>query len=194
MRKTTIASLLLNGILICICLLLNIRFNRLADENLLCKKKIDGLNGKEISKETLGDENDPLYVFYSKKFHCDSGSKTSYDSNLCIEEKLKFADSLLTQHLERKFAALDKYIRIDKEAILKDKDNVFFINALKINTVQKENLIKSQKLWENMRTLNSENVKLSCDGSTGCSGIVSAAETSYVLKRIEEIKNIKAYN
>lgn len=195
MKKITSLSVLLNLGLIILLLLINYKNNVLQEKIFLLEKEKN--NRKEIVRRNdinELDKNDPVFIFNSRKFPCDSGGSSSYETNLCFGEKLAFADSLLTQVFESKLLLLNKYIKMDKEVVLKIKDNTFFINALRINTAQKENLVKSQKLWEQMRILNSENVELSCDGGTGCSGFVSQAETDYVLKRIKEIKNINGYN
>lgn len=149
---------------------------------------------KKEKTHAVIDRNDPIFVFNTKKFSCDLNGSSSYETNLCLGEKLEFADSLLREVFESKILLLDKYIKMDKEVVSKIRDNTFFVNALRLNTAQKENLIKSQELWEQMRILNSKGAELACDGGTGCSGFVSQAETKYVLNRIEEIKNINGYN
>ncbi len=192
MKKITIISILLNLVLVTICVLEYSKITA-SKQNIEIFQKEKKVYDKESQLKKDIDKKDPLYIFNSKKFPCDSGS-TSYESNLCIGEKLKFADSLLNELVKNKFLILNKYIKMDKEGIIKAKGDVFFTNALKINASKKENLIKYQNLWEQMRLLNSENVRLECDGATGCSGIVSKAEINYILERIEEIKKINGYN
>ena len=133
------------------------------------------------------DKTDPVYIFNSKKFPCDSGSST-IESNLCIGEKLNFADSLLNEVVKLNIKEFDKQINQNKEGVLKAKDNTYFVNSLKAEIATKENFIKSQKKWEEMRVLNSEYVSIGCEGGTGCSGMVSSEEIKAVLKRIQEIK------
>lgn len=191
MRKIAITSILCNIIF----LLSSVWFYKkyeIKKEIIICKNKSQ-VHKKELKISKNLDTTDPIYIYHSKKFHCDSANLT-YPSNICIGEKLQFADSLLNQLLKSKLNKLDKFIKIDKEVSLKDKGNVFFIDALKINTAYKENLLKSQKLWEQMRLLNSENVRLGCNGATGCSGIISKSEINYILQRIEELKELEAYN
>jgi hypothetical protein len=47
----------------------------------------------------------------------------------------------------------------------------------------KHNFIKSQKKWQELRTLNSDYERLGCDGGTGCSDIVSSAEIKRNFKK-----------
>lgn len=156
-------------------------------------QKTNKIIAKNKKTDAIIDKSDPIYIYNTHKFPRDSGY-TSYDYNMNTGERLQFADSLLYQLLKNKLDQLDKYIKIDKEMVLKVKDNMFFVNALKINTGQKENLIKSQKLWEEMRVLNSENVWLGCAGATACTGMVNDADINFVLERMEKIKKIEAYN
>ena len=194
MKRGIYFSIVLNLILMVSCFFLYQKSIGLEKELFSSQK------GKKVQEEKRDkghieiDKNDPIFIFNSKKFACDSGGSSSYETNLCFGEKLEFADSLLTEVFKSKILLLDKYIKMDKEAVSKVKDNTFFVNALRINIAQKENLLKSQKLWDQMRILNSKDVELGCEGGTGCAGIVSQAETNYVLKRIEEIKNINGYN
>ncbi|MDR7370781.1 hypothetical protein [Flavobacterium aquidurense] len=189
MKKITVISIAFNLVLLSLSILLYCRFYELKKEMVISKNNLQ-VEKKEIKLNI----SDPSYIYNSKKFSCDSSANSTYESNMCIGEKLEFADSLLTNVLKSKFILLDKYIKIDKEVIVKDKGNTFFTNALKINIAKKENLIKSQRLWEQMRVLNSENVKLGCDGATGCAGIIGKAEIKYVLERIEKIRDIKGNN
>ncbi|PBJ12295.1 DUF1311 domain-containing protein [Flavobacterium sp. ACN6] len=194
MKRGFYFSIVLNLILIVLCFFLYQKEIGLEKE-LFSFQKGKKVHEKEKKENHIEmDKNDPIFIFNSKKFACDSGGSSSYETNLCFGEKLEFADSLLTEVFKNKILLLDKYVKMDKEVISKTKDNTFFVKALRLNTAQKENLIKSQKLWDQMRVLNSKDVELACDGGTGCSGFVSRAETNYVLKRIEEIKNINGYN
>lgn len=185
MKKHIKISVLLNIVLLTSTIILAYKYNLIQKDLIFCEE--NSKNSVVKNESTSIDRTDPIYIFNSKKFLCDSGS-TTYESNLCIEEKLHFADSLLDIVVKSNIKEFDKYINQNKEGILKAKDNSYFINALKTSIAQKENFIKSQKKWEEMRVLNSEYVSIGCDGGTGCSGIVDNEEIKAVLERMQEIK------
>ncbi|OXB10871.1 hypothetical protein B0A81_02595 [Flavobacterium plurextorum] len=192
MKKYTIISIILNGILLITLIILFNNYFEVRNEFEIYKKT-DSIKreNKEIAR--IVDKNDPIYIYNTHKFSRDTGY-TSYDYNMNTGERLQFADSLLNKVVKDKIGMLEKYIKVDRDMVLKVKNNSFFVNALKVNIAQKENLIKSQELWRKMRLLNSENVRLGCDGATGCTGIVNDADIKYVLRRIEEIKDVNGYN
>lgn len=145
----------------------------------------------KTEKNTLKtDKSDPISFYKSKKFPCDEKSESGLGYGLCTREKLQFADSLLDLVVKRKIDQYNSIIKGNKEGVLKAKENSYFVKDLEINTVLKENFIKSQQVWEEMRKLNSENIRLGCDGGSGCVGITNDAEIKFILERIEAI-NIK---
>ncbi|MRX39749.1 hypothetical protein GJU43_10725 [Flavobacterium sp. LC2016-23] len=192
MKKIAIISLLVNILLlISIVVLYSKCYNIKSNLKIQQKNKITINSSKKI--DSIIDKSDPIYIYNTHKFPRDSGY-TSYDYNMNTGERLQFADSLLNELLKSKLNMLNKYIKIDKEMVLKVKDNTFFVKALKINIGQKNNLAKSQKLWEQMRKLNYDNVWLGCSGATACTGIANDADIKFVLERMEKIKKIEAYN
>jgi hypothetical protein len=192
MKKILIISILMNiGLAIAIVFLYHKNLNM--PESSHCNKQQVLLYPKKDSL-SLRVPNDPLRIYYSKKFTCGSGP-SSYEANICTGEKLRFADSLLSDLVKNKIKMLDQEILVDKEAIEKTGKNNFFITALKSNSFKKIKLIKSQNLWNEMRVLESKDVSLECgDAAAGCPGVVSNAEIKIVLERMKEINEIKAYN
>jgi uncharacterized protein YecT (DUF1311 family) len=186
MKKIAIISMLLNALMLVSVILLFYNINVIKKNFSIYKNSTKIKTIKKNAAITV-DKTDPIYIYKSRKFPCDSGY-TSYESNLCIGDKLNFADSLLNVTVKNNLKEFDYYIQRDKEAVLKVKDNTYFVNSVKTYIAQKENFIKSQKKWEEMRILNSEYVRIGCDGGTGCSGIVSSKEIKAVLERIQEIK------
>ncbi len=189
MKKTVIISISLNVVFFITTIIIFYNSNIIKKDLNICKKKTKW----SINTPIIIDKTNPIYIYQSRKFPCDSGY-TSYDSNICMGERLHFVDSLLNMVVKSNLKEFDFYIKRDNDAVLHVKDNYYFINSLRINIASKQNFIKSQKLWEQMRMLNSEAIRLGCDGGTGCSGIVSKAEIKYVLERIEKIRDIKGNN
>ncbi|QSB26060.1 hypothetical protein [Flavobacterium sp. CLA17] len=192
MKKIAIVSMLLNIVLIVNSVLLYNKYCDIKNNLEIHQKSKITINSSE-KIDSIIDKSDPIYIYNTHKFPRDSGY-TSYDYNMNTGERLQFADSLLNELLKSKLNMLDKYIKIDKEMVLQVKDNMFFVKALKINIGQKNNLVKSQKLWEQMRALNYDNVWLGCSGATACTGIANDADIKFVLERMEKIKKIEAYN
>lgn len=186
MKKAAIFSLLVNIVLLVSGIIL---FNLYSDvkNSLNTLKKSIVVKGETKVLDSVKDNNNPIYIFKSRRFPCDSGY-TSYETNICIGEKLHFADSLLNVLVVSNLKEFDDEINRDKDGVLKAKDNSLFVNSLKINIASKENFIKAQQKWEEMRALNAEYVRLGCEGGTGCSGIVSSSELKDVLRRMQEIK------
>lgn len=184
MKKIAIVSILLNLILIVLTIAAYQKIND-QDKKIIIKeeKKVE----KEHIEEVKIDKTDPINIFNSKKFPCDS-KYGSYEINLCSGEKLHFADSLLNVMVKANLKKFDSEIKRNQEAVLKVPNDTYFSNSLKSNIALKENFIKTQKKWEELRILNSEYVQIGCEGGTGCSGIVSTEEIKYVLKRIQEIE------
>lgn len=190
MKKITKISILLNVILVITTMILVYSYNAIKRDLTLCKKNDKSSIINSHTTPTISiDKTDPIYIFNSKKFPCDSGAST-YESNLCSGEKLHFADSLLNEVVKLNIKEFDKYIKQDKEGTLKAKDNTYFVNSLKTNIASKDNFIKAQKKWEELRVLNSEYVSIGCEGGTGCPGIVNSKEIKAVLDRIKEIKEL----
>lgn len=193
MKKIAIISIFLNIVLIVSGVLLYNKYCDIKSNLEIQQKDKVGINNSCEKIDSIIDKRDPIYIYNTHKFPRDSGY-TSYDYNMNTGERLQFADSLLNELLKSKLNMLNKYIKIDKEMVLKVKDNMFFVKALKINIGQKNNLAKSQKLWEQMRKLNYDNVWLGCSGATACTGIANDADIKFVLERMEKIKKIEAYN
>ena len=185
MNKIIITSALINVLLLSIVIVLFNSPNIKNNSNVLKKERITTKKNKDL--DSIVDKTDPIYIFKSQKFPCDSGY-SSYESNICIGQKLHFADSLLNLLVKSNLREFDALIRQDKDGVLKAKDNNYFVKSLKSNIASKENFIKAQKKWEELRTLNADYVRLGCEDATGCSGIVSSAEIKEVLKRMQEIK------
>lgn len=174
-------SVMLNTILLCTTFLLSNEYYDFKKELVIPRKKV---KSKSHIKKI-----DPVYIYNSHKFSCDSGY-TSLEINLCSFEKLNFANILLNELVNSELNKLDDLIRRNKEEVLKTKNNTFFANCLRINTSEKEEFMKSQKLWEEIRRSNSKIFNIGCDTGTGCVGIVNEAEIEDVLSRIKKIKEM----
>lgn len=96
-----------------------------------------------FNRQVPEDKKGSVYIYNSRKISCDS----SLDANLYSSKRLQFADSLLNEVVKNKLKMLDNYIKTYKEGVLKSK-NDFFVKCLQINRAQKEEFIKSQKLWK----------------------------------------------
>ncbi|UWY26420.1 hypothetical protein N4T20_11920 [Flavobacterium sp. TR2] len=192
MKKILNFSIILNVLLILIITSLLYSHYKTRNNCKISKKNTQYLS---LRKRILSDKEktDPVFIYNSKKFPCDS-KYGSYEINLCLSERLHFVDSLLNVLVKSNLKEFDLEIARNKEGVLKAKDNTYFVNSLKMNIASKENFIKYQKKWQELRELNSQNIQIGCEGGTGCSGIVSSAEIKFVLKRIEEIKKISGYN
>ena len=185
MKKTIIFSLLLNITLLLTTILLFNKYSELKQDAITNQKKV--VTKEKFKTKSFIDKIDPVYIYYSHKFSCDSGY-TSLEINLCSFEKLNFANSLLNELVNSELNKLDDLIKRNKEEVLKTKDNTFFANCLRINTSEKEEFMKSQKLWEEIRRSNSKIFNIGCDTGTGCVGIVNEAEIKDVLSRIKKNK------
>lgn len=185
MKKIVISSIVINLLLLCsIAVVLN-KYSNVKNDYNVSKKDTIAIE-KNKSMDSVIDKNDPIYIFKSQKFPCDSGY-TSYEINLCTREQLHFADSLLNLLVKTKLKQFDYLIAQDK-AGLSTKSKGYFVKSLKNNIASKDNFIKAQKKWEELRKLNSDYIGLGCEGGTGCVGIVNDAEIKEVLKRMQEIK------
>lgn len=187
MKKAVIFLVSLNIVLVVTSTILFNKYSKFSDDLTTIQQK--DLNQKQLKTNVYVDKTDPIYIYNSHKFSC-SSSYTSFEINLCSGEKLQFADSLLNQLVKRKLNILDDYIKMDKEEVLKAKENTFFVNCLRTNIAQKEAFLESQKYWKQMRKSNSKIVELGCDGGTSCTGIVNSAEIKDVLNRIKLIKDM----
>lgn len=187
MKKIIIIYILLNLFLIIVCLLGYSKIKELK-KDLEIFEKGKKVPAKKIILEVSIDKNDPIYIYKSRKFPCDEGTGSSYGYNLCSGERLDFADSLLRETVKYRLKKSDDFINRYKEGVLKAKGNSYFVNCLRMSVELKENFIKSQKIWEQMRTLNSEEIGINCDGVSTCTGIKNNGEIKYVLERIEKIK------
>lgn len=187
MKKVVIISLSLNVLLGLMIIIMynNYSFNK--NYHYVDNKK--DIVKKEVKKnDSIIDKTDPIYIYKSRKFPCDEGASSSYGYNLCSGERLDFADSLLRETVKYRLKKSDDFINRYKEGVLKAKGNSYFVNCLRMSIELKENFIKSQKIWEQMRTLNSEEIGINCDGVSTCTGIKNNGEIKYVLERIEKIK------
>lgn len=187
MKKVVIISLSFNILLLAIIIIMynNCSFNEkhssVNNKNDIVKKEIK-------NNEPVIDKTDPVYIYKSHKFPCDDDAGSSIGYSLCSMKKLQFVDSLLNGIVKYRLKEFDDFIKRNKEGVLKAKDNSYFVNCLRINTASKENFVRSQKVWEEMRVLNSEEIHLGCDGGSACGGITNDGEIKYILERIEKIK------
>ncbi|MDR7370777.1 hypothetical protein [Flavobacterium aquidurense] len=184
MRKIATISIIANVLLLVSVTVLFKKYSSIKNKN-VSKKKVIVVKNENI--DSVIYKTDPIYIFKSQKFPCDSGY-ASYETNICMGEKLHFADNLLNKLVVYNLKEFDYRINQDKDGVLKAEENSYFVKSLKSAIASKENFIKTQKKWEELRTLKSESVRLGCEGGTGCSGIVSSAEIKEVLKRMQEIK------
>lgn len=186
MKKYLLASILINVILLILVVLSYKKYSIIKTELRFSKGNISASHkNKDIVKI---DKTDPIYIYNSKKFACDTLNDASIGFAICSLEKLKFAEDLLNKTVKNRLNYYNSLVARYKEGILKAKDNSYFIKELRITILSQENFIKTQKVWEEMRILNSENVSLGCDGGSGCAGITNTAEINYILERIEKIK------
>lgn len=193
MKKVVIISLSLNLLLVTAIVLMcnNYSFTKkkfcfsgkkdIVKKEIIVKKKIK-------DNDSIINKTDPIYLYRSHKFSCDNDAGSSIGYSLCSMEKLQFVDSLLNGIVKNRLKEFDEYIKRNKEGVLKSKDNSYFSNCLRINIASRENFVRSQKVWTEMRTLNSEEIHLGCDGGSACGGMTNDAEIEYVLDRIKKIK------
>lgn len=186
MKKNLLASLLINIVLLILVVLLYKEYSIVKTELHFFKERISvSQKDKDVVKV---DKADPIYIYNSQKFACDTLNDASIGFAMCSLEKLKFAEQLLNKTVKNKLNYYNSLVARYKEGVLKAKDNSYFVKELRITILSQENFIKTQKVWEEMRILNSENVRLGCDGGSGCPGITNTAEINYILERIEKIK------
>ncbi|WP_374172241.1 hypothetical protein [Flavobacterium tructae] len=188
MKKAVIISLSFNILLIVVIIMMykNYSFTK---NNFYVNNKKDIVKKKIKDNDSIIDKTDPIYIYKSRKFPCDEGTGSSYGYNLCSGERLYLADSLLNEVVKYRLKDFDNFIKLYKEGVLTVKGSPYFIKCLRMSILSKENFIKSQKAWKEMRVLNSEEVSIDCDGVSTCVGIVNNAEIEYVLDRIKKIKN-----
>ncbi|MFH6997069.1 hypothetical protein ACHRVZ_03995 [Flavobacterium sp. FlaQc-57] len=186
MKKNLLASIVINVLLLILVALLFKEYSKAKAE--LCFFKEHNIVSEKNKDVIKIDKADPVYIYNSRKFPCDKDNGSGLGYAICTFERLQFADSLLNNVVKNRVKEFDDFIKRNKEGAEKAQDNTYFVNCLRINLAAKENFIKSQKVWEEMRSLNSEDVKLGCDGGSGCTGITNDAEIKYVLERIEKIK------
>lgn len=187
MKKIVIISLLLNILLVVIIIGMynNYSFNK----NHFCVNNQKDIAKNEIKEtDSIRDKTDPIYIYKSRKFPCDEGAGSSYGYNLCSGERLDFADSLLRETIKYKLKKFDDFIKRYKEGVLKAKGDSYFVNCLRMSIESKENFVKSQKVWEEMRVLNSKEIGIYCYGVSTCGGITNNGEIKFILERIEKIK------
>lgn len=193
MKKYLLASTLINVSSLILILFLFNKYSIIKTELIFFKQSI-GIPKKEKNIVVKIDKTDPIYIYNSKKFSCDTLRDASMGYGICSFEKLKFIEGLLNKtvndRLDRYNATINRY----KEGVLKAKYNSYFVKELKNTTLSQANFIRSQKVWEEMRVLNSEEVSLGCAGSSGCTGITNSAEIKYILERIEKIKRNSLYD
>jgi hypothetical protein len=89
-----------------------------------------------LCKSHLYSQNDPVSIFNSHVFPCDSGS-TTLEVNFCSGDKFDFVDSLLNGVYKRIIKAIDKDIHDDKRRIIEisskkdtgsnDKESIRFL-------------------------------------------------------------------
>lgn len=187
MKKITIISILLNVVFIVFGI---VGYNKFKDQDMkiVTNQKESKVFQKELKVESEIDKEDPIYIYKSRKFPCDKDAGSSIGYGLCSMERLQFVDSLLNGIVKFRLKEFDDFIKRNKEGVLKAKGNSYFVNCLKINIASKENFVRSQKVWEEMRVLNSEEIHLGCDGGSACGGLTNDGEIKYVLERIEKIK------
>lgn len=187
MKKVAIISISLNVLLLVMIVVMyrNYSFNK-SHHSVNNKKDIVK---KEIkNNDSIVDKKDLIYIYKSRKFPCDESTGSSYGYNLCSGERLDFADSLLREAVKYRLKKSDDFVKRYKEGVLKANSNSYFINCLRMSIASKENFIKSQKVWEEMRALNSEEIGIYCDGTSTCVGIKNNGEIKFILDRIEKIK------
>lgn len=186
MRKYLLASILVNAILLIFVVLLYKEYSIVKTELSFFEERISvSQKNKDVVKI---DKADPIYIYNSRKFACDTLNDASIGFAMCSLEKLKFAEELLNITVKNRLNYYKNLVVRDKEGVLNAKDNSYFVKKLRMTILSQENFIKTQKVWEEMRILNSENVRLGCDGGSGCAGITNTAEINYILERIEKIK------
>jgi len=187
MKKVVIISLSLNVLLVVMIIVMydNYSFNK---NHHYVKNKKDIVKKEIQNNDSIIDKTDPIYIYKSRKFPCDEGTGSSYGYNLCSGERLDFADSLLRETVKYRLKKSDDFIKLYQEGVLKAKDNSYFIKCLIMSVKAKDNFVKSQKVWEEMRVLNSEEIGIYCDGVSTCVGITNNGDIKFILDRIEKIK------
>src|SRR6266496_5936299 len=127
------------------------------------------------------EDNNPIEFFKSYKFPCDTET-TTLEINICLGNKLEFADSLLNVTFRKIINDLDKDINEDKSKmnVLRSK-KVLSAEEKKMSKYYAENIeqhqkirqaiIKSQREWIKLRDSNEEVTRIMCEGGTGCNGI-----------------------
>lgn len=187
MKKIVITSILINILLLGGVVVLLNKYSKIKNKCNIDQKETISIE-KNKNNDSIFDKTDPIYIYNSKKFACDEGTGSSYGYNLCSGERLYFADSLLRETVKYKLKEFDDFIKRYKEGVLKAKGNSYFVNCLRMSVESKENFIKSQKVWEEMRVLNSEEIGIYCDGVPTCVGNTNSGEIKFILERIEKIK------
>lgn len=188
MKKVVIISLSFNILLLIMIIVMYNSSYTINKNHYSVNNKKDFVNKEIINNDSIIDKTDPIYIYKSRKFPCDEGTGSSYGYNLCSGERLDFADSLLREAVKYRLKKSDDYINRYKEGVLKAKGNSYFVNCLRMSVELKENFIQSQKVWEEMRDLNSEEIGIYCDGVSTCGGIINNGEIKFILDRIEKIK------
>lgn len=141
-------------------------------------------------------QSDVIEKFDSHKFPCDTGTST-LEYNLCAGIRSEYADSLLNDIYKKIIKSVDREIIADKRKLklkqsrkdssLESKDDIQFLQEIDYDQRLKISIINSQKEWVKVRDLNSEVVRITCEGGSACVGIDNLAELDDTLERIKKL-------
>lgn len=143
-----------------------------------------------------------LVDFYeAKEFKCDELDGT-VNANICSGEKVAFVDSLLNNLYNKIIKNLDKEIVSSKQAILKLRKKVKYVDSsdlyytekkLKYDQNLRDAIVFSQRNWIKLRNSNISVEALLCEGGTGCIAITNEALIKEILDRIRKLESYSLY-
>lgn len=146
---------------------------------------------------------DPVKVFNTRKFPCDSG-QTTLEINFCSGDKNRFADSLLNRLYKEILKNIDKDIaetNNEMKKLMQQKkktgkdstDLAVFKEELDYHKRLKSSIVTSQRIWLKQREANTEIVSISFEGGTGRTAATIQADTEEILDRIKKLITLCNY-
>jgi uncharacterized protein YecT (DUF1311 family) len=145
--------------------------------------------------------NDPIQIYNSQKFSCDTGT-TTLETSICLATKFEFADSLLNVTYHKIIGDLDKEIsqynsdvkilRSKKTLTNKEKDDLNQLtNDITRAQKVKQSVVKSQGEWIRLRDSNEKVTRAICEGGAGCNVEANQSLIDDTLERIKKFQQFR---
>ena len=159
-----------------------------------CQQKKVKTESEETSSIKYSEESKILMEFKNHIFTCDSGL-TTIETNICSEEKAAYADSLLDDLFQKIISSLSEEINQDSirnrnANNLKDKEDIkYYLKNINDIKRKRKAAMESQEVWLNLRELNTNIYRISCEGGTACNAIINTAILEETLERIKLLES-----